>query len=564
MLLVVALGGLADAQVLCLDPSFAGGGITSVDVRQVANVGWTPQGLDLQPDGRIVVGGTGAEFDGGSFFVWRLTEDGESDLSFGSFGFVEIPLGLPRPEFETIRVQADGTLVLAGEGGDTSVTSVDASRAVIARVSSSGVVEQVLLPRFAPSPQIVNGQVALPDGRALFAGQGRTRGADYNLFVFALLRDGGLDTSFGDGGLTEVDFGGGDEFGAALVQDAQGRLLLNAVTYRSGQFDFGLARLNVLGGHDLNFGLARPGRVTTDFFGRDDSCDVVGVQPDGKPLCGGSVTLPDGGAATALVRYQTNGDRDSTFGTGGMVLKESPRASLRALTVHPNGTIAVAGGAPGLNGDLDMTIGFFDPSGNSIPLSSSESILRLDLHGDESAHQLRFDSRNRLLVFGETSVDGGQNDAVVARYIFCGSDGGTPDAGTPDAGTPDAGTPDAGTPDAGTPDAGTPDAGTPDAGTPDAGTPDAGTPDAGTLDAGTPDAGTPDAGTLDAGTPDAGTLDAGTLDAGALDAGITSDGGSSPSSRSLKVGCSCDASGGLVWLSVLLLAGLRRRRPPPS
>ena len=342
-MLVVTLAQVAEAQLICLDPTFAGGGITRIDVRQASNVGWTPQGLDLQPEGRIVVGGTGVELDGGSFFALRLTDDGQPDLSFGVGGFVEIPVGLPQPEFETLRVQADGTLVLAGAGVDTAVASGDTSRVVIARVSSSGVVEQVLLPRFAPSPQIVNGQVALPDGRTLFSGQGRTRGADYNLFVFALLRDGGLDPSFGDGGLTEVSFGAGDEFGGAMVQDTQGRLLLNAVTYQSGQFDFGLARLNASGAPDPTFGL-NPGIVTTNFFGQSDSCEVVGVQPDGRPLCGGSVTLADGGPAIALVRYLTTGALDPTFGAGGVVLRQGARILVRAITVHPDGTIITGSG----------------------------------------------------------------------------------------------------------------------------------------------------------------------------------------------------------------------------
>lgn len=520
----MALAGLADAQELCLDPSFAGGGITTLDVRQVNNVGWTPQGLDLQPDGRIVVGGTGAEFDGGSFFAMRLTEDGRPDLSFGGIGFVEIPLGVPRPEFETIRVQVDGTLVLAGEGRDTAVMSGDDSRVVIARVSSSGVVEHVLLPRVAPSPQLVNGQVAFADERAVFAGQGRTSSADYNLFVFALFRDAGLDTSFGDAGLAVVDFAGGDEFGAAMVQDAQGRLLVPAVTYRAGQFDFGLARLTTKGALDSTFGSGMlPGRVATDFFGRDDSCEVAAAQPDGKPLCAGSVTLADGGTAVALVRYLVNGALDSSFGTGGVQLKESlPGDVLRALTVLPNGTIAVAGATHGPTGNLDVTIALFTPSGGVIPLSPTDGAQRLDLGGDESAHQLRIDSRNRLLVFGEASVDGGQNDVLVARYVFC--DGGVPDAGTPDAGAPDSGAFDAGTPDAGT-----------------------------------PDAGTSDAGTSDAGTSDAGTSDAGVMEARVPDAGAPTDGGSIPSTRSLQVGCSCDATGGLMGLCAFLLSGLRRR-----
>lgn len=462
--LLTVIASSASAQGFCLDPSFADGGVFMLDVGGVDNVAWSAQGLDLQPDGRLVVGGTVVGAPGGRLVVVRLSTSGALDPSFGDGGIVELVVGAPNAQLETIRVQPDGTLVLAGEADDPLLDGGDRSLVVVARLTATGTLDStfgggVLLPRFLPHPEIVNGQVPLSMGRVLLGGQGRTRGGDYNLFTLALLRDGGLDTSYGDGGISEIDFGGGDEFGGAIAQDALGRVLLPATTYRGMQFDFGLARLSTTGTLDPSFGVAPlTGRLVADFFGRDDACTVVLEQPDGRVLCGGSVTLADGGSSVAILRTLADGQVDLTFGPGGHTLEQGARWSLRALAVLGDGTIIGGGAAPTDRPDTDLTVGFLDSTGIYLP---ERGLFQLDIAGgDDGVRTLKVDAQGRLVVFGAASR-GGQTDLLVVRMSRCiaGPDAGMPDAGVPDAGTPDAGTPDAGTPDAGTPDAGTPDAG---------------------------------------------------------------------------------------------------------
>lgn len=489
---VVLLSASAFAQGWCLDRSFSDGGVFLLDVGGVDNVGWSAQGLDLQTDGRLIVGGTIAGAPAGRFLAVRLSTNGTLDPTFDGTGVVDVAIGASNAELETIRVQPDGTIVLAGAAEDPLLDGGGRLLVVVARLTSAGALDSafgggVLLPRILPHPEIVNGQLPLSNGGVLLAGQGRTRGADYNLFTLALLRDGGLDTSYGDGGISEIDFSGGDEFGAAIAQDQAGRVLVPATTYRGTQFDFGLARLTPNGVLDPSFGIAPfVGRVTTDFFGGSDACTVALEQPNGRILCGGNITLSDGGAGVAVMRTLASGLPDLSFGPGGRTTREGANWSLRALAVLSDGTIVAGGAAPGAGRpDTDLTLGFLDSAGSFVPGIGAAGVLQLDVAGgNDGVRTLKVDQQGRLLVFG-AAERAGQNDLFVARLSPCG-DAGVPDAGTPDAGTPDAGTPDAGAPDAGTPDAGTPDAGTPDAGTPDAGTPDAGTPDAGTPDAGTP------------------------------------------------------------------------------
>src|SRR5215813_12536747 len=71
---------------------------------------------------------------------------------------------------------------------------------------------------------------------------------------------------------------------------------------------------------DPTFGTG--GRVTT-FFGGDglngDDAHAAVVQKDGKLVVGGSTTNLDDTTDFGLVRYNSNGTLDSTFGTGGKV-----------------------------------------------------------------------------------------------------------------------------------------------------------------------------------------------------------------------------------------------------
>src|SRR5437016_5228018 len=66
---------------------------------------------------------------------------------------------------------------------------------------------------------------------------------------------------------------------------------------------------------DSSFGIG--GRVSS----RSESADATAIQPDGKIVVAGSVrgTSPGANAAFALVRYNSNGSLDTTFGIRGRV-----------------------------------------------------------------------------------------------------------------------------------------------------------------------------------------------------------------------------------------------------
>jgi len=122
-----------------------------------------------------------------------------------------------------------------------------------------------------------------------------------------------LDTSFGSGGFVKVHFLLGDGATAVVIQP-DGKIVVGG--YRNSGKGFALVRLNSDGILDSSFGDG--GKVTTLFENSSGYLTKLVLHPDGKLLAFGdaSVTNPNR-SVVALARYNSDGSLDSTFGTNG-------------------------------------------------------------------------------------------------------------------------------------------------------------------------------------------------------------------------------------------------------
>ena len=94
-----------------LDPTFGNGGVVSISLAATYDVATC---MALQPDGKIVVGGTYADTpDHADFMLARYEADGSLDAGFGNGGWNILDYGL----FDVVNdlaLQPDGGIVLAG------------------------------------------------------------------------------------------------------------------------------------------------------------------------------------------------------------------------------------------------------------------------------------------------------------------------------------------------------------------------------------------------------------------------------------------------------------------
>jgi uncharacterized delta-60 repeat protein len=167
-----------------------------------------------------------------------------------------------------------------------------------------------------------------PDGKILVAGH--TQASASGPFLIALARynsDGTLDLSFGAGGKVTTDFDPISAEVVGLCVEPSGIIVVVGQAPPSGIGDtvtILLSAYNSDGTLDMSFGSA--GKVVDTVFVRQPSFlpQVTGVacQPDGKILVGAgcsSATEFSNGGPTSILRYNTDGSRDTTFGAGGIV-----------------------------------------------------------------------------------------------------------------------------------------------------------------------------------------------------------------------------------------------------
>jgi len=149
---------------------------------------------------------------------------------------------------------------------------------------------------FGNGGKVVNpGQIHLPalivqpDGKIVTAGATRISGITTDFAVVRYNANGTLDQTFGSGGYAV----NGDGEAQALLLQPDGKIVLVGfiTLFRNGS-DFVLARFNSDGSVDPTFGSG--GRVQTSFTsGRnsDDQAYAAALQPDGKMVAAGSISL---------------------------------------------------------------------------------------------------------------------------------------------------------------------------------------------------------------------------------------------------------------------------------
>jgi uncharacterized delta-60 repeat protein len=190
----------------------------------------------------------------------------------------------------------------------------------------------------------------------------RTRSRPLLLAVFVVLlilwlpsvakgQAGALDSTFGGDGRVVTNFTTSfDEAVGLAIQSDQKLVAAGAIRGSGGRF--GLARYNVDGTLDPTFG--GDGKVATNFTrGFDGAFDVV-LQADGKIVAVGYAS--GAGGRFALVRYETDGSLDTTFGGDGKVTTNFTSGSDVAfgVAVQDDQMIVLTGGVGGAGGRIGL------------------------------------------------------------------------------------------------------------------------------------------------------------------------------------------------------------------
>lgn len=184
-------------------------------------------------------------------------------------------------------------------------------------------------------------QIQPLNGDILAAGEVYPTSTGGDFRVVALTPSGALDSSFGSGGSVTTDFAGKEDRPLAMAVMPDGRIVVagwadtgtgQVKGYPVSNYDFAVARYLPGGALDASFGTG--GKVTTNLstysstgtFNKRDEAKAVVVQDDGKIIVGGYSYTPQGTTEGVLVRYNTDGTLDTTFGGTGIVQINPPNS----------------------------------------------------------------------------------------------------------------------------------------------------------------------------------------------------------------------------------------------
>lgn len=180
--------------------------------------------------------------------------------------------------------------------------------------------------------------VLQPDGKIITTGFNSNR----DLTLIRYNPNGSLDTSFNLDGIVTyhhpTDFTGGYE----IVLQPDGKILIAVTTYNSvSLYDFGVMRFNPNGDLDTTFGTT--GFVTLDYENTSNFARGIALQSDGKIVISGySYTNPI--YSSHVIRYNTNGTLDTTFNTTGLVTTIYSSNSFSVnIALQPDQKIIVCG-----------------------------------------------------------------------------------------------------------------------------------------------------------------------------------------------------------------------------
>ena len=289
----------------------------------------------LQSDGKIVAAGACAGNGVSHFCVARYLASGLLDAGFGTAGTLSTPMDTFVARGQSVALQPNGKIVVAGTCGTLGATSF-----CLVRFDANGALDSGFGVAGKLSTLIGNSSegfsVALqPDGKIVVGGTCRI----INQLVFCLARylaNGTLDTSFGTAGKRTTPIGSYATLRSIALQPsgqivAAGECTVNSAT----EFCVVLYQPN------SNIEIVR-----TLLLGRQANGYSVAIQPDGRIVVAGACFI-DGDLFTSLsclVRLRADLGSDSSFGTAGSVSTLiGQSSSATSVVLQPDGKIVVAG-----------------------------------------------------------------------------------------------------------------------------------------------------------------------------------------------------------------------------
>jgi uncharacterized delta-60 repeat protein len=414
ILIVIYLGTKNSfAQSGNLDPSFGSGGKVITTFSSSSNDGGNA--VVIQSDGKIVVAGWSSIASNYDFALVRYTINGNLDSTFGTAGKVTTAIGSASEVGNSAAIQSDGKIVVAGSSNDGTSVNFALVRYTIngsldSTFGNSGKVTTAIGNFYS----VGNSMLIQTDGKVVVAGY-YNNGSNIDFALARYTINGSLDSTFGIGGKNITDIGNSDDYGNSVAIQSDGKIIVAGYTANGSNIDYALIRYNANGSLDNTFG--NGGIITSGIGVYDDKVKAVAIQSDDKIVVTGVIGTGNG-YPLALVRYNNNGSLDNTFGTGGTVMTYAggQESFGYSLAIQTSGKIVVSGVSINVGSNADFVLLRYNTNGTLDNAFGIGGKVITDFgNTNDFGNSVAIQSDGKIVVagFNDNSF---QSDMVLARY----------------------------------------------------------------------------------------------------------------------------------------------------
>lgn len=400
-----------------LDTTFGNGGIALYE-STLDYADEEGRSIAIQTDGKILVAGYTYNGFNNDVLILKYNSDGTLDNTFGTNGVVLFDVGR-HEEAYAISLQADGKIVLVGYSWEMD------KNVLVLRYNSDGTLD----PTFGTNGVVTTDvehhdygyALALqPDGKIVVAGE-TSIPTDRYAMVLRYNSDGTLDATFGTNGVIIYD-GIGEDIAYGVSLQSDGKIVVTGSTseaYPRISFTHTLIlRYNSDGTFDNSFGT----NGVVIYENVYEAGKAVKIQPDGKILVGGSIFDPYNceNNAVLMLRLIDDGSLDNTFGINGVAIYKRDQCDSiygNSFTLQPDGKIVVVGGSNSNIMVLRYNIdGTLDTSfsGDGVGMYSSGDIAITQGHG------VALQTDGKIVVTGSSSLHDNYSDQAVLTIRIIG------------------------------------------------------------------------------------------------------------------------------------------------
>lgn len=255
-----------------------------------------PHGIEIQPDGKFIVVGQFTSYKGVTANrIIRINTTGGTDTSFVT------GTGFNASNVVGISLNSDSTMIITGAFTAYNGQNIGT---VIKLNSTGGTITSFNnVNTNSAGPFLIDRQ---PDGKYVLGYQFNPtiyNGVGFN-GILRLNSTGSVDTSV----TQNYAVGGFDSSVFDIIQQTDGKFVVGGQFFTHGGYAYrGIVRIDISGNTDTSFATLN---------GLNNQVNSVALQTNGKILAGGSFTTFTGTSQNRLIRFNTNGSKDSIFNIG--------------------------------------------------------------------------------------------------------------------------------------------------------------------------------------------------------------------------------------------------------